>query len=125
MVRFFLWLVCFNRFTTAHVKRPVGCNAESANQALIAVQTVLKPSQIAVAMAMLTFVQGLGSAVLISMANTISFDKTFYVAIALSVLCYFTSCGPLNQDVRVKQKGKGRGKAVVQGCKEKKDDTNV
>ncbi|KAL1856396.1 hypothetical protein Daus18300_010768 [Diaporthe australafricana] len=140
--------------------------------ALIAVQAVLKPSQIAVAMAMLTFVQGLGSAILISVANTIfddslaseirsrapgvspeaviaagatafrkvvsaedlpavvkayavSFDKTFYLAIALSILCFFTSCGLGYRDVRVKQKGEGGGEAVVEGHQDKKDDTNV
>ncbi|KAI3391485.1 hypothetical protein diail_7212 [Diaporthe ilicicola] len=140
--------------------------------ALIAVQTVLQPSQIAVALAMLTFVQGLGSAILISAANTIfddrlaseihsrapavspeaviaagatgfrkvisaedlpavvkayavSFDKTFYLAIAVSVLCFFTSSGLGNHDVRVKQKVKGEGEAAVEGRQDKKDDTNV
>ncbi|KAJ0108391.1 hypothetical protein J7T55_005368 [Diaporthe amygdali] len=140
--------------------------------ALIAVQTVLQPSQIAVAMAMLTFVQGLGSAIIISVANTIfddrlvteissrapqvnpeaviaagatafrkivsaddlpgvvkayavSFDKTFYLAVAMSALCFFTSCGLGNNDVRVKQKVDGGDRAAVEGGQEKKDDTNV
>ncbi|KAK2596074.1 hypothetical protein N8I77_013581 [Diaporthe amygdali] len=140
--------------------------------ALIAVQTVLQPSQIAVAMAMLTFVQGLGSAIIISVANTIfddrlvteissrapqvspeaviaagatafreivsaddlpgvvkayavSFDKTFYLAVAMSALCFFTSCGLGNNDVRVKQKVDGGDGAAVEGGQEKKDDTNV
>lgn len=125
-------------------------------------------------MAMLTFIQGLGSAVLISVANTIfddslesqirsraphvdpaaliaagatgfrkvvsaedlpavvksyavSFDRTFYLAVALSALCLFTSLGMGNHDVRVKQKEKaeGQGEAAVQSRQETRDDANV
>ncbi|KAK7706654.1 hypothetical protein SLS64_007485 [Diaporthe eres] len=143
--------------------------------ALIAVQTVLPSSQIAVAMAMLTFIQGLGSAVLISVANTIfddslasqirsraphvdpkaviaagatafrkvvpaedlpavvksyavSFDRTFYLAVALSALCLFTSLGLGNNDVRAKQKqgeAETKAEAAAESRQGKGDDTNV
>lgn len=127
-------------------------------------------------MAMLTFIQGLGSAVLISAANTIfddslasqirsraphvdpatviaagatgfrkvvsaedlpavvrsyavSFDRTFYLAVALSALSLFTSLGLGNHDVRVKQKerveGEGEGEAAVESRQQERDDTNV
>ncbi|KAG8159131.1 hypothetical protein KVR01_010792 [Diaporthe batatas] len=139
--------------------------------ALIAVQTVLQPSQIAVAMAMLTFIQGLGSAVLISVANTIfddslasqirenaphvnpdaviavgatafrkvvpaedlpavirayaiSFERTFYLAVALSALCFFTSLGLGNRDVRAKQQ-KGEGGGAEDSGQEKNGDSSV
>lgn len=43
-------------------------------------------------------------------AYAISFERTFYLAVALSSLCFFTSLGLGNRDVRAKQqKGKGGG----------------
>ena len=122
---------------------------------------------------MLTFIQGLGSAVLISVANTIfddslasqihahaphvnpeaviaagatafrkivpvddlpavvrsyavSFDRTFYLVVALSALSLFTSLGLGNRDVRVKQKkGESQSDPAVEGRQEKKGDASV
>lgn len=124
-------------------------------------------------MAVLTFIQGLGGAVLISVANTIfddslasqirsraphvdpkaviaagatafrkvvtaedvpavvrsyavSFDRTFYLAVALSALCFFTSLGLGNHDVRAKQKrGEAEGETATESRRGKGDETNV
>lgn len=124
-------------------------------------------------MAMLTFIQGLGSAVLISVANTIfddslasqirsraphvdpdaviaagatafrkvvppeelpavvssyaaSFDRTIYLAVALSASWFFTSLGLGNHDVRVRQKrGEAQGEAEMESRRETRDDANV
>ncbi|POS80202.1 major facilitator superfamily transporter [Diaporthe helianthi] len=166
------WTVGTNTGTWIGYQIVLGVGRGAGMQvAVIAVQAVLQPSQIAVAMAMLTFIQGLGSAVLISVANTvfddslasqirenapqvnpqaviaagatafrevvpvedlpavirsyaISFQRTFYLAITLSALCFFTSLGLGNRDVRAKQQ-RGKGGGVDDSGQETKGDASV
>lgn len=58
----------------------------------------------------------------------VSFDRTFYLAVALSALCFFTSLGLGNHDVRVKQKQKQKDEdegGAAESRRGEKDDTNV
>lgn len=55
----------------------------------------------------------------------VSFDRTFYLAVALSVLCLFTSLGLGNRDVRVKQREKGDAETATGSRQEEGGETNV
>lgn len=55
----------------------------------------------------------------------ISFDRTFYLAIALSAMCFFTSMGLGNHDVRAKQQERGERGGAEDSSLEKKGDASV